>query len=64
MLENETGEVCETCQSLIEGGTPFSRYCDKCLDDQAGGVKNAIADKLGVKSNDDFFNNHFKIIVS
>lgn len=25
-------EICETCAGLIEGGTPFSRYCDKHLD--------------------------------
>lgn len=24
-------ENCETCGNLIEGGTPFSRYCDMCL---------------------------------
>ena len=23
---------CETCSSFIAGGTPFSRYCDTCLD--------------------------------
>lgn len=24
--------ACETCGGFIAGGTPFSRYCDKCLD--------------------------------
>jgi hypothetical protein len=25
---------CETCGEFIDGGNPFSRYCDKCLDEQ------------------------------
>lgn len=27
-------EICETCAGLVEGGTPFSRLCDKCLTPQ------------------------------
>lgn len=29
-MEKDT-EVCESCGRLIEGGTPFSLYCDACL---------------------------------
>ena len=25
---------CETCGDFIAGGNPFSRYCDKCLDEK------------------------------
>lgn len=25
---------CETCGEFIAGGNPFSRHCDKCLDEQ------------------------------
>lgn len=24
-------EVCESCGGLIEGSTPFSKYCDACI---------------------------------
>lgn len=27
-----TGDECENCDALIEGGTPFTRYCDDCTD--------------------------------
>jgi hypothetical protein len=29
---DDGGETCETCGDLIAGGSPFSRFCDKCLD--------------------------------
>lgn len=25
-------DTCQACHALIEGGNPFSKYCDTCLD--------------------------------
>lgn len=30
--DENAGDWCENCRALIEGGTPFSRYCDTCAD--------------------------------
>jgi hypothetical protein len=30
--EATNADECQRCFGLIEGGTPFSRYCDECLD--------------------------------
>jgi hypothetical protein len=28
-------DACELCDALIDGGNPFSRYCDACIDSEA-----------------------------
>jgi hypothetical protein len=33
--DENAGDWCERCRALIDGGNPFSRYCDACIDSEA-----------------------------